>query len=123
MRGGETRKIISAISRRGCSWTGRTLTSVVTAESLWSTFSYPLNRPDTPAAWEKVVEAALGPRAGPAAEYRFDSPMAPAVAEVTAYARGSFPGGRPVLDALCDFNRRIYKEFRFRSGVTTFRRR
>jgi transglutaminase-like putative cysteine protease len=90
---------------------------IVTAESLVDV-SYP-EPPDKTAAWEKVVEAALGPQAGPAAEYRFDSPMAPAVAEATAYARASFPGGRPVLDALCDFNRRIYKEFRFRSGVTT----
>ena len=27
--------------------------------------------------------------------------------------------GRPVLEGLCDLNDRIYKEFRFRSGVTT----
>jgi transglutaminase-like putative cysteine protease len=45
--------------------------------------------------------------------------MVPAVAETRDYAVKSFPKGRPVLEALCDLNRRIYKEFRFRSGVTT----
>ncbi len=45
--------------------------------------------------------------------------MAPAVAETRAYAEKSFSKGRPVLEALCDLNTRIYREFRFRSGVTT----
>ncbi len=90
---------------------------IVTAESLVDV-SYP-KPPERTAAWERVAEAALGTAAGPAAEYRFDSPMAPAVAETTDYARASFPAGRPVLDALRDLNGRIYKEFRFRPGVTT----
>jgi transglutaminase-like putative cysteine protease len=90
---------------------------IVTAESLVDV-SYP-EPPDKTPAWETVVEAALGVAAGPAAEFRFDSPMAPAVAEASDYAKASFSKGRPVLEALCDLNRRIYREFRFRSGVTT----
>jgi transglutaminase-like putative cysteine protease len=90
---------------------------IVTAESVVDV-SYPKPPKQTP-AWELVVEAALGVAAGPAAEYRFDSPMAPALPEATNYARASFPPDRPVLDALCDLNARIYKEFRFRAGVTT----
>jgi transglutaminase-like putative cysteine protease len=91
---------------------------IVTAESVVEV-SYPAP-PDGPCAWEKIVEAALGPEAGAAAEYRFDSPMAPAVAEETRdFARTSFRKGRPILEALSDLNNRIYKEFRFRSGVTT----
>jgi transglutaminase-like putative cysteine protease len=86
---------------------------IVTAESLVDV-SYPEPPSDTP-AWETVVEA----EAGPAAEYRFDSPMAPAIAEARDYARVSFPRGRPILDALSDLNRRIYQEFRFHAGVTT----
>ncbi len=75
--------------------------------------------PDKTLAWETVVEAAHGVEAGAAAEYRFRWPMVPATAETRDYARKSFAKGRPVLEALCDLNSRIYKEFRFRSGVTT----
>lgn len=89
----------------------------VTAE-LVVEVSYPLPPVATP-AWETIAEAALGAAAGRAAEYRFDSPMAPAVAETREYAAASFPKGRTVLEALCDLNTRIYREFRFRSGVTT----
>jgi transglutaminase-like putative cysteine protease len=90
---------------------------IITAESVVEV-SYPLPPKVTP-AWESIVEAAHGPDAGPAAEFRFDSPMAPSVAETRDFAAISFVKDRPVLDALCDLNRRIYKEFRFRSGVTT----
>ena len=91
----------------------------VTAESLVDV-SYPAPPPaETTQPWEHVVEAACQPAAGQAAEYRFDSPMVPAVAEAAAFARVSFPAGRPVLEGLLDLNHRINKEFRFRSGVTT----
>ena len=43
----------------------------------------------------------------------------PAIAETRDFARTSFRKGRPILEALNDLNNRIYKEFRFRSGVTT----
>jgi transglutaminase-like putative cysteine protease len=89
---------------------------IVTAESVVDV-SYPLP-PDSTPAWETIVEA-HGVEAGRAAEYRFDSPMAPAVAETREFAQKSFPKGRPLLEALCDLNNRIYREFRFRSGVTT----
>ena len=89
----------------------------VTAESVVEVCYPP--PPDNTPAWETIAEAALGVAAGRAAEYRFDSPMAPAVAETKEYAEKSFAKGRPVLEALCDLNGRIYKEFRFRSGVTT----
>src|SRR5882757_2251098 len=90
---------------------------IVTAESVVEV-AYPPPPDETP-PWETVVDAAHTPAAGAAAEFRFDSPMAPAVAEATDFARKSFPSGRPVLDALCDLNSRIFQEFRFRSGVTT----
>ncbi len=90
---------------------------IVTAESVVDV-SYP-KPPDKTAAWETVVQAAHDVAAGVAAEFRFDSPMAPATVETRDYARKSFSKDRPVLEALCDLNTRIYKEFRFRSGVTT----
>jgi transglutaminase-like putative cysteine protease len=94
---------------------------IVTAESVVEV-SFP-RPPEKSLPWETIVEAARdhnsGEDAGGAAEFRFDSPMAPAVAEATDFARVSFTKGRPILDALCELNDRIYKEFRFRSGVTT----
>ena len=90
---------------------------IVTAESVVEV-SYP-QPPDKTPAWETIAEVAHRRDVGPAAEYRFDSPMAPAVDEARDFARISFRKGRPILDALKDLNNRIYKEFRFRSGVTT----
>ena len=90
---------------------------IVTAESVVDV-SFPAPPAETQ-AWETIVEAAHGHDAGPDAEYRFDSSMAPANAETRDFARGSFVKGRPILEALTDLNKRIYKEFRFRAGVTT----
>jgi transglutaminase-like putative cysteine protease len=90
---------------------------IVTAESVVDV-SYPEPPRETP-PWETIVTAAAGADAGPDSEYRFDSAMAPAVVETREYAARSFAPGRPLLEALIDLNTRIYKEFRFRSGVTT----
>ena len=72
-------------------------------------------------AWEQVAEAARqgGPDGWRAAEYVFDSPMAPADPGAGGYAATSFPAGRPILAGLIDLNSRIRREFTFRAGVTT----
>ena len=71
-------------------------------------------------AWEAVAQAAQGDgTAYEAAEFLFDSPLAPALAAAGDYARASFPPGGPVLQALTDLNTRIGRDFAFRSGVTT----
>jgi transglutaminase-like putative cysteine protease len=75
--------------------------------------------PEATPPWESVVQAAGEPAAWRAAEYRFDSPMAPANPDARAYAAVSFTAGRPILAALLDLNTRIRKDFRFRSGVTS----
>ncbi len=82
--------------------------------------------PPPPAAatppWEQVV---AGLRAGArgvswqAAEFTFDSPLAPADRAAGLYARHSFPPGRPVLAGLLDLNARIRRDFAFRTDVTT----
>jgi transglutaminase-like putative cysteine protease len=71
--------------------------------------------------WEQVAAAALagGPDGWHAAEFIFDSPMAPADPGAGAYAAASFPAGRPVLAGLMDLTSRIRREFTFRAGVTT----
>ena len=52
-------------------------------------------------------------------QYAFDSPFAAASAELAAYARQSFPPGRPVIEAARELTRRIYTEFRYESGATS----
>jgi transglutaminase-like putative cysteine protease len=78
--------------------------------------------PDPPAttpAWETVVDEAMGPGGWPSVEFKFGSAMAPLNSDTRAYAAKSFTAGRPVLEALIDLNERFYREFRFRSGVTS----
>lgn len=71
--------------------------------------------------WESVAEAARigGPRGWQAAEFACPSPLAPADPAAGAYARASFPPGRPVLDGLRELARRIHEDFAFRPGQTT----
>jgi transglutaminase-like putative cysteine protease len=81
-------------------------------------------RPGDPAAtlpWEQVAAAARqgGPHAWQAAEFVFDSPMAPAEPGAGGYAAASFPPDRPILAGLLDMMARIRKDFTFRAGVTT----
>ena len=90
---------------------------VVTAESVVEVH-YPPPPVET-ASWEDIVALALAPEAGTAAEFRFESPMVQADEDALAFAKPSFPAGRPVLEALADLNNRIRSEFRFRAGVTT----
>jgi transglutaminase-like putative cysteine protease len=81
-------------------------------------------KPPEPAAtppWEQVAAAARqgGALAWQAAEFAFDSPMAPADPGAGGYAAASFPPGRPILAGLLDLMGRIRKDFTFRAGVTT----
>ncbi|HEX2941986.1 MAG TPA: transglutaminase family protein [Rhodopila sp.] len=69
-------------------------------------------------AWQDVARAARGRDAWQAVEFTFPSRLAQLDAAATAYATESFPAGRPVLDGVLALNDRIYRDFRFRSGVT-----
>ena len=66
--------------------------------------------------WEQVAATGGGAET---ADYLQPTPHVPILAEATAYARPSFPAGRPVLEGLLDFNRRIRKDFKFQAGVTS----
>ncbi len=72
-------------------------------------------------AWEVVARSAAkgGAEAWEAAEFAFDSPLAPFDPDARAYAAVSFPPGRPALAALLELNARIKRDFTFRPGVTT----
>lgn len=82
----------------------------------------PLSLPDPEASppWDEV--AALLPNATAmldAAEFCFDSPYVPSGPEVLAYARPSFPPGRPLLAGLIDLNDRIFHDFTYDPEATT----
>ena len=83
----------------------------------------------TATAEVEVVEA----RPGPAADQPWDaiawapelvqfvagSPLVEADGAVAAYARQSFPPGRPLREAVADLTERIHRDFVYRPGVTT----
>lgn len=65
--------------------------------------------------WEAVAQAAT---AVAAAEFLHASPLVPETPAAAAWARVDFPAGRPVLEAVLAFNRRLCDEIAFRPGVT-----
>ena len=72
-------------------------------------------------AWESIRDACGGVSfslATAASEFCFASPLITPGALFSAYALGSFTPGRPVLDALCDLNRRIFTDFTFDPAAT-----
>ena len=75
---------------------------------------------DATQAWEDVARMAAqaGGPSWRAAEFVFDSPLAPAVHAARDYAAKSFTEARPLLAALRDLNRRIRCDFVFRPGAT-----
>ena len=73
-------------------------------------------------AWEQALAlpGAWGPNADLDVEqYRAASPMVPLLEESIAYARASFPPGRPWLEAMLDLTRRIHAGFRYDPQATT----
>ena len=68
--------------------------------------------------WEAVRDS-LSDRAGlNAYEFAFPSPYVAFTDDVEAYARQSFWPGRPILAAAMDLTGRIFREFRYRGGVS-----
>lgn len=75
---------------------------------------------DTP-AWESVRDACradLPSAATTAGEFVFASQLIPVGPEFADYARPSFPARRPVLEGVCDLNRRIHEDFIFDPAAT-----
>ena len=83
-------------------------------------FELPKNFTSVP--WDGMA-ATLCARQDPAAldagRYIFDSPFIPRSAELSAFAQPDFPAGKPLLDCVLAFTKRIYTTFKFMSGVTT----
>jgi transglutaminase-like putative cysteine protease len=72
--------------------------------------------------WEAVRDSLVHPfdtTARLAAEYSFDSPQAAPDDDIAAFARVSFPEGRPLVDGALSLMHRIHDEFTFDPAATT----
>jgi transglutaminase-like putative cysteine protease len=67
--------------------------------------------------WEEAGDRASLPLEG--IEALFDSTSLRAAPEFVAYARPSFPAGRPLLEAVADLTARIHADFTFDPDATT----
>ena len=73
-------------------------------------------------AWEQVVSRLCNPMSEAdraACEFTFESSRCVGNAELTEYARQSFPSGRPVLEALAELTSRIFHDFKYDPRATT----
>jgi len=73
-------------------------------------------------AWEQVVELFSDPVSPEVVEpyqFVFDSPLLRVSPELADYARPSFTPGTPLLVAVADLNRRIFKDFKYDPVATT----
>lgn len=74
--------------------------------------------PDSP-AWRAVVtELACGALDPESREYCYDSPLVRVHGTLRDYALGSFQADRPLLDAVCELNQRIFDEFAYDQTAT-----
>jgi len=72
--------------------------------------------------WETVRQRCASDVLTPdsaAGEFLFDSPHITRNAAFAHYAAPSFPGGRPLLEAVADFTSRIFRDFKFDRRATT----
>jgi transglutaminase-like putative cysteine protease len=72
-------------------------------------------------SWERVGARSLeSPLLGPEgpASFLYPTRRTPIVAEITHYARTSFPAGRPIIEAASELMRRIHDEFKYDPGAT-----
>jgi transglutaminase-like putative cysteine protease len=96
----------------------------ILAESRVSIEPIPAYAPDASMRWENVrtaFEIPAGPDALEALQYTFDTPLTAPTADVVAYARESFQGGRPLFDCVLELNSRIHADFTFDKEATDTR--
>jgi transglutaminase-like putative cysteine protease len=94
----------------------------VRGESLVAVTGPPAVAAEASPAWEDVQGALRYRKDAPVAEgtqHAFTSPYVTWDDELRDFARPSFPGGRPLLEAAIDLMHRIHTEFRFVAGSTT----
>jgi len=95
---------------------------VIEARSLIEVTAAPELTPAQTMPWDGIfprLERGTSAQTLATLQYAFDSPYTQATADLSAYARESFPPGRPVLESALDLTRRIHGEFRYVSGSTS----
>lgn len=78
--------------------------------------------PDRSTAWDRIydeLERSATAEGLDTLQFAFDSPYTRAGDDVVAFARESFPPGRPVLEAALELTRRIHADFRYDSSATS----
>lgn len=93
----------------------------VIARSLVDVRANELIEPCETPPWESIRDACRADVYTPASaagEFCFGSPLIQPGPLYAHYAAPSFPAGRPVLEALCDLNRRIHDDFIFDPSST-----
>jgi len=94
----------------------------VTAVSEVDVSSDPPPDPSASPPWEVVRDAVHENRTLRGLEalgYTFESPFVSTHADLVAYARESFPAGRPTLEAAAELTERIHADFRYEPGATS----
>jgi transglutaminase-like putative cysteine protease len=95
---------------------------VMTAESIVETASPTVSHDLASPQWESVARRmAVHDRADEleAVQFVFESPLITLSDDVNAYARASFPPGKPVLAGAMDLMRRVFTEFAYDKSATT----
>lgn len=95
---------------------------VVTARSRVRITAPVLPGPSRTPAWQQVRDRCASDVLTPdseVGEFRFDSPNVARRPIFADYAAPSFPKDRPLLEAITDFNGRIFRDFKFDSRATT----
>jgi transglutaminase-like putative cysteine protease len=80
-----------------------------------------LPAPETTPPWEHVRDSCRADTLTPAStagEFVFASPLIATARQYAEYASPSFPPGRPILQAVCDLNHRINRDFVFDPAAT-----
>jgi transglutaminase-like putative cysteine protease len=93
----------------------------IEARSLVDVAAPPPREPSRTTRWDGIfrqLERSASPEAIATLQFAFDSPYTRTTTDLAAYARESFPSGRPVLEAAFELTRRIHQDFRYDSTAT-----
>lgn len=94
---------------------------VIEANSRIDVHAPPLPDASASRPWEEVralAFASSGLEANGPAVFLYPTRRTPKLAEITDYARVSFPPGRPIIEAVTDLMNRIHREFKYDPGAT-----
>ncbi len=95
---------------------------VMDARSVIEVLPRPVPKASMTPAWDSIyvnLSRDTSEEGLEAIQYAFESPQTRTTDDIRAYARKSFPVGRPVLEGALDLTQRINREFTFDTTATT----